>query len=413
MCSPRGPQRPGQARSNHLRRGPTKLSDAGYRQDAVRPEPARVAPDPRAPRSGTRGRVPGPGRSGTRRTSRSGSPGRFRCLAAAPLPARRRGSAMEQDDPAEALTELRERRLGALELLQVAAGSGLVAYAVWALLLQPGFRRVPLRLQVPYVGASARQVEHVLSLLRGRPGKMVDLGSGDGRIVLAAHKCGLRPAVGYELNPWLVGLAWLHAWRAGCVGNVSYRRENLWKVHQLLADLWMARMRDRHPSIYQGRGWNHECIEGLSLGTCGTARMVWRCRCCYCCPHTARFALPCGFAHSLGPYAERWTGRQTNWTDPCTPQPDGSGLRRPNPGPGYSGGLSQPGARRASRRRRRSAGRDWPDVRTAPFGHARAPSCARTRSLPRTRVLRAPCSGLRARRFQAGPAGGASAGAGS
>lgn len=37
--------------------------------------------------------------------------------------------------------------------------------------------------QVPYIGASARQVEHVLSLLRGRPGKMVDLGSGDGRIV--------------------------------------------------------------------------------------------------------------------------------------------------------------------------------------------------------------------------------------
>nr|XP_028697226.1 protein N-lysine methyltransferase FAM173A isoform X7 [Macaca mulatta] len=54
---------------------------------------------------------------------------------------------MEQDDPAEALTELRERRLGALELLQAAAGSGLAAYAVWALLLQPGFRRVPLRLQ--------------------------------------------------------------------------------------------------------------------------------------------------------------------------------------------------------------------------------------------------------------------------
>lgn len=55
---------------------------------------------------------------------------------------------MEQDDPAEALTELRERQLGALGLLQAAAGSGLAAYAVWALLLQPGFRRVPLRLQV-------------------------------------------------------------------------------------------------------------------------------------------------------------------------------------------------------------------------------------------------------------------------
>uniref|UniRef100_A0A8C4MKJ1 Adenine nucleotide translocase lysine methyltransferase n=1 Tax=Equus asinus TaxID=9793 RepID=A0A8C4MKJ1_EQUAS len=148
---------------------------------------------------------------------------------------------MEQDDPAEALTELRERRPGAWELLQVAAGSGLAAYAVWALLLQPGFRRVPLRLQVPYVGASARQVEHVLSLLRGRPGKMVDLGSGDGRIVLAAHQCDLRPAVGYELNPWLVGLARLHAWRAGYADSVCYRREDLWKL-PLLEDKLQAEL---------------------------------------------------------------------------------------------------------------------------------------------------------------------------
>ncbi|XP_004091344.2 protein N-lysine methyltransferase FAM173A isoform X3 [Nomascus leucogenys] len=148
---------------------------------------------------------------------------------------------MEQDDPAEALTELRERQLGALELLQAAAGSGLAAYTVWALLLQPGFRRVPLRLQVPYVGASAGQVEHVLSLLRGRPGKTVDLGSGDGRIVLAAHRCGLRPAVGYELNPWLVALARLHAWRAGCAGSVCYRRKDLWKL-SLLEDKLRAEL---------------------------------------------------------------------------------------------------------------------------------------------------------------------------
>lgn len=55
---------------------------------------------------------------------------------------------MDHDDPAEALTALRERRPGLVEILQAAAGSGLAAYAVWALLLQPGFRRVPLRLQV-------------------------------------------------------------------------------------------------------------------------------------------------------------------------------------------------------------------------------------------------------------------------
>lgn len=94
--------------------------------------------------------------------------------------------------------------------------------------LQPSQPR--LLAQVPYVGASVRQVEHVLSLLRGRSGKLVDLGSGDGRIVLAAHRCGLRPAVGYELNPWLVALARLYAWRAGCAGSVCYHREDLWKV---------------------------------------------------------------------------------------------------------------------------------------------------------------------------------------
>ncbi|XP_069875895.1 adenine nucleotide translocase lysine N-methyltransferase-like isoform X2 [Dipodomys merriami] len=153
-----------------------------------------------------------------------GRPGPFRSSQAS------RPAAMEHEDPAEAFLGPRARRLRAVELLQLAAGSGLAAYAVWALLLQPGFRGVPLRLQVPYVGASARQVEHVLLLLRGRPGKTVDLGSGDGRIVLAAHRCGLRPAVGYELNPWLLGLARLHAWRAGCAGRVRYYRQDLWKV---------------------------------------------------------------------------------------------------------------------------------------------------------------------------------------
>nr|XP_054389270.1 adenine nucleotide translocase lysine N-methyltransferase isoform X3 [Pongo abelii] len=216
--------RRGRAREAAARRNPREGSRAG--RSAQRNGPtARALPAT----SGVARRLPAGGRGHTP----SPRPG---CEGRGPKPGSTLGgraarpAAMEQDDPAEALTELRERRLGALELLQAAAGSGLAAYAVWALLLQPGFRRVPLRLQVPYVGASARQVEHVLSLLRGRPGKTVDLGSGDGRIVLAAHRCGLRPAVGYELNPWLVALARLHAWRAGCAGSVCYRRKDLWKV---------------------------------------------------------------------------------------------------------------------------------------------------------------------------------------
>ncbi|KAG7256214.1 hypothetical protein CRUP_010282, partial [Coryphaenoides rupestris] len=69
-----------------------------------------------------------------------------------------------------------------------------------------------------------------MTLLRGRKGTLVDLGSGDGRIVLEAHRQGFSPTIGYELNPWLVRLSWLHAWRAGHHHDVSYRREDLWKL---------------------------------------------------------------------------------------------------------------------------------------------------------------------------------------
>ncbi|XP_063040238.1 adenine nucleotide translocase lysine N-methyltransferase [Engraulis encrasicolus] len=137
---------------------------------------------------------------------------------------------METDSPEELLSEVRERRLGVWGVLQIAAGTGAAVYAMWAGILMPGFRKVPLRLQVPYLPASRAQVRNVMTLLHGRSGNVADLGSGDGRIVLEAFKRGFTPAVGYELNPWLVRLANFHAWREGHYGKVSYLREDLWKV---------------------------------------------------------------------------------------------------------------------------------------------------------------------------------------
>ncbi|XP_066496823.1 adenine nucleotide translocase lysine N-methyltransferase [Tiliqua scincoides] len=137
---------------------------------------------------------------------------------------------MDPDDPEDLAAALQGKTVDGWGLLQIAAGTGLAVYAVWAGILMPGFRKVPLRLQVPYVPASAKQVENVMSLLKGRSGKMVDLGSGDGRLVLEAYQRGFRPAVGYELNPWLLRLSNYRAWKAGCYGKVSYHREDLWKV---------------------------------------------------------------------------------------------------------------------------------------------------------------------------------------
>ncbi|XP_028669798.1 adenine nucleotide translocase lysine N-methyltransferase [Erpetoichthys calabaricus] len=137
---------------------------------------------------------------------------------------------MDPDEPDDLMVPLKEKSLGGWGLLQIAAGTGFAAYVMWAGFLMPGFRRVPLKLQVPYLPASLAQVDNVMGLLQGRSGKLVDLGSGDGRIVLEACRQGFRPAVGYELNPWLLRLAAFYAWRAGYSGNVMYRREDLWKV---------------------------------------------------------------------------------------------------------------------------------------------------------------------------------------
>ncbi|XP_041133957.1 adenine nucleotide translocase lysine N-methyltransferase isoform X2 [Polyodon spathula] len=140
------------------------------------------------------------------------------------------GKEMEQDSSEEAMTEFKEKPLGGWGLLQITAGTGLAVYTVWAGIIMPGFRRVPLKLQVPYVPASHAQVRSVMTLLQGRSGNIADLGSGDGRIVLEAYRQGFQPVVGYELNPWLIRLSNFHAWRAGYSGKVSFRQEDLWKV---------------------------------------------------------------------------------------------------------------------------------------------------------------------------------------
>lgn len=61
-----------------------------------------------------------------------------------PLPA-----AMDTEALDELAGQLRGEALGGRGLLQLATATGLAAYAVWAAVLMPGFRRVPLHLQVP------------------------------------------------------------------------------------------------------------------------------------------------------------------------------------------------------------------------------------------------------------------------
>ncbi|KAM8727330.1 ATP synthase subunit C lysine N-methyltransferase-like [Acanthopagrus schlegelii] len=115
-------------------------------------------------------------------------------------------------------------RLGVI-VTGVLGGSLVALYAMAAPFVTPALRKVCL----PFVPATTAQVENVLRVLRARSGTLVDIGSGDGRIVIAAAKHGFR-ASGFELNPWLVWYSRLKAWREGVHHSTSFHISDLWKV---------------------------------------------------------------------------------------------------------------------------------------------------------------------------------------
>lgn len=65
----------------------------------------------------------------------------------------------------------------------------------------------------PYLPTMRKQIHAALELANLKPGqKLVDLGCGDGRVLVAAAKVGVD-AVGYEINPFLALIAWIRTLR--------------------------------------------------------------------------------------------------------------------------------------------------------------------------------------------------------
>ncbi|KAM7378799.1 hypothetical protein PAMP_004397 [Pampus punctatissimus] len=104
-------------------------------------------------------------------------------------------------------------------------GAVVALYAAAAPFVAPALRKVCL----PFVPATTEQVHNVLKVLGTRAGTLVDIGSGDGRIVIAAAKRGFQ-ASGFELNPWLVYYSRYKAWREGVNHRTSFHISDLWKV---------------------------------------------------------------------------------------------------------------------------------------------------------------------------------------
>ncbi len=83
----------------------------------------------------------------------------------------------------------------------------------------------------PFIPSGQRTAQRMLDLAGvGPQTRFIDLGSGDGRLVLLAAQRGAT-AVGVELNPWLVWWARGRARRAGVFGRATFRVGNLWHVN--------------------------------------------------------------------------------------------------------------------------------------------------------------------------------------
>lgn len=89
--------------------------------------------------------------------------------------------------------------------------------------VSPALRKVCL----PYVPATTEQLAGVTKALANRSGSLLDVGSGDGRIVFTAAKLGFK-ADGVELNPWLVYYSRIAALLDPPCRGTKFYHKNLW-----------------------------------------------------------------------------------------------------------------------------------------------------------------------------------------
>lgn len=119
------------------------------------------------------------------------------------------------------------RRKG-LIVAAVVGGSAIALSAICLPFVTPALRKVCL----PYVPATTTQLENIQTALKSfsSGSKLIDIGSGDGRIVHLAAKNGFK-AHGIELNPWLVMYSKFTSFKLGIRGSATFARQDLWKTH--------------------------------------------------------------------------------------------------------------------------------------------------------------------------------------
>ena len=94
------------------------------------------------------------------------------------------------------------------------------------------------RLDAPNVASAMEVVDAMLGLAQVRPGEhVVDLGSGDGRILIAAARSNGARGLGVDIDPARIAEADANARAAGVTGLVAFRRQDLFQTPLAGADV--------------------------------------------------------------------------------------------------------------------------------------------------------------------------------
>jgi len=92
-------------------------------------------------------------------------------------------------------------------------------------------------LDLPYVATQRHKLDVITKFAGIKKGEtVVDLGSGDGRLLFAAANKGAK-AIGYEINPFLIAITLIHTKLKGLGNLVWVERESLWKADLAVADV--------------------------------------------------------------------------------------------------------------------------------------------------------------------------------
>ncbi|MBT3419423.1 MAG: class I SAM-dependent methyltransferase [Candidatus Magasanikbacteria bacterium] len=115
------------------------------------------------------------------------------------------------------------------------------------------YNTVALKTGAPYVPTKKTTIDTMIKLSKPQKGEqVVDLGSGDGRMLFAVAKTGAT-CIGIEINPVLCFYANMKA-RIKGIENVHTKKENLWKTdlqhtNVLMLYFWPTKMDDLQKKI--------------------------------------------------------------------------------------------------------------------------------------------------------------------